>query len=572
VLHVATSRDYPVPRLSKKSSISGPWDAEVRLLAWFATCASVIAFLFYFQQQQGMLYGDAVAHINIARRVFDSKTPGPLQLGTVWLPLPHLLMIPFLISNEMWRRGAGGSVPSLVAYTFAVIGLFRLLRGTLSRAKEPDAPARIAAGTAALILAANPNLLYMQSTAMGEALYLAFFIWSVVYFSEALRGEKNALTKCGVCLAAACLTRYDGWFLAAAMAVAAIVLSFRQHRSLTQSTPKFASPRAVTKFVLIAAAAPALWLAYNGIVYRNPLEFENGPYSAKAIEARTQNAGNPGHPGTGNLWVAGLYFLKSAEANVAENQWLQRAWMLALFAALFIAALAWHRRRTIPDDSNFRSYLPLLFLLIPLPFYALSVAYGGVPIFVPAWWPFTHYNVRYGLQLLPAFAASFAIILNLVLRIERWKLRLRFACVLAVLAFVGICYATIWRTDPVCLAEAEINMRARNQLESQLATWLEKLPPNSTLLMYLGDHVGAVQQAGIPLKQVINEGNHRVWKQPSDPDGLWERALADPTHYADYVVAFDGDRVWQAVQGQHLRDLVEIHVTGQPRVILYRAR
>jgi hypothetical protein len=144
--------------------------------------------------------------------------------------------------------------------------------------------------------------------------------------------------------------------------------------------------------------------------------------------------------------------------------------------------------------------------------------------------------------------------------------------VLAVLTFAAICYATIWRADPICLAEAEINMRARNQLESQLATWLEKLPPNSTLLMYLGDHVGAVQQAGIPLKQVINEGNHRVWKQPIDPDGLWERALADPTHYADYVVAFDGDRVWQAVQGQHLRDLVEIHVTGQPRVILYRAR
>ena len=32
--------------------------------------------------------------------------------------------------------------------------------------------------------AANPNLIYMQTTAMGEALYLAFFVWAVVYFSE----------------------------------------------------------------------------------------------------------------------------------------------------------------------------------------------------------------------------------------------------------------------------------------------------------------------------------------------------------------------------------------------------
>jgi len=60
--------------------------------------------------------------------------------------------------------------------------------------------------------------------------------------------------------------------------------------------------------------------------------------------------------------------------------------------------------------------------------------------------------------------------------------------------------------------------------------------------------------------------------QPSDPEGLWERALAAPTSYADYVLAFEGDSVWQAVQVQHLKELVEIRVTGQPRAILYRAR
>ena len=55
---------------------SSPWDSEVRLLAWLATCVSVFSFLFYFQRGDVLLYGDAVAHINIARRVFDSKTPG----------------------------------------------------------------------------------------------------------------------------------------------------------------------------------------------------------------------------------------------------------------------------------------------------------------------------------------------------------------------------------------------------------------------------------------------------------------------------------------------------------------
>ena len=93
----------------KSAPPSSPWDSEVRLLAWLATCVSVFSFLFYFRHGDVLLYGDAVAHINIARRVFDSKTPGLLQLGTVWLPLPHLLMIPFLISDEMWQRGFGGS-------------------------------------------------------------------------------------------------------------------------------------------------------------------------------------------------------------------------------------------------------------------------------------------------------------------------------------------------------------------------------------------------------------------------------------------------------------------------------
>ena len=568
----------------KNAPVSSPWDSEVRLLAWLATCVAVSSFLFYFQRGQVLLYGDAVAHMNIARRVFDSKTPGLLQLGTVWLPLPHLLMIPFLMSNEMWRRGAGGSIPSLIAYVLGVVGMFRLVRGTFAPAVglggvdasnpklgavAPDLPTRIAAWTAALVYAANPNLIYMQTTAMGEALYLALFIWAVVYFSEAVRGDAKALTKCGLCLAAACLTRYDGWFLAVVMAAAVLAASFFGKLNGTGAT-RFRLPRAaVAKFVLIAAAAPVVWLVYNGIVYRNPLEFENGPYSAKAIERKTQTAGNPGHPGSGNLFLASQYFLKSAEANVAENEWLQRAWILLGLAA--IGAAAWVRRRLRGREES-PAWWPLLFLLVPLPFYALSVAFGGVPIFIPAFWPFTHYNVRYGLQLLPAFAVALAACVYFIVQMKGWSRRRRLVCMLGVGVLVVASYASIWRAAPVCLQEAQINMGSRNQLEAQLAGWLLKLPPNSTLLMYLGDHVGVVQQAGIPLKRVINEGNHRVWMQPADSEGLWERALADPAQYADYVVAFEGDAVWRAVYARHLKELVEIHTSGQARAVLYRAR
>jgi len=129
-----------MPKKINNAPPRSPWDSEVRLLAWLATCVSVFSFLFYFQHNDVLLYGDAVAHINIARRVFDSKTPGLLQLGTVWLPLPHLLMIPFLLSSEMWRRGVAGSIPSMAAYVFGVIGIFRLVRGSLSHRAEPARP------------------------------------------------------------------------------------------------------------------------------------------------------------------------------------------------------------------------------------------------------------------------------------------------------------------------------------------------------------------------------------------------------------------------------------------------
>src|SRR5437763_15240050 len=140
-----------MPKPAKAGRPNSPWDSEVQSLLLLATCVSVFSFLFYFQRGDVLLYGDAVAHMNIARRVFDSKTPGLLQLGTVWLALPHLLMIPFLISDEMWGRGVGASIPSMAAYVLGVIGIFRLARGLLAAGNPLNWQIRIAAWTAAAV-------------------------------------------------------------------------------------------------------------------------------------------------------------------------------------------------------------------------------------------------------------------------------------------------------------------------------------------------------------------------------------------------------------------------------------
>jgi len=541
-------------------------EVEIVRLVWLAIFVSVFSFLFYYRHGDVLLYGDAVAHINIARRVFDSKTPGLLQLGTVWLPLPHLLIMPFIVSKQMWQTGAGGSIPSMAGYVVGVLGMFRLVRAAFSHNGQVEREATIGAWVAAIIYGANPNLIYMQATAMGESLYLAFFIWAVMYFVEFARGKAKALTKCGLCVAAACLTRYDGWFLAVVLTIGAIAVNSNSRKVREDGTTgslAALSRTTVVKFVLLAAAAPLLWIAYNDIVYGNPLEFANGPYSAKAIEQKTATV----NPSKGNLVAAGSYFLKAAELNVGEANWQGRLWLALTLPGSLVA---WFSRRGRVT----------LLLWAPLPFYALSIAYGSVPLFVPTWWPFSQYNVRYGLQLLPAFAVFVPLGISFLWQSvgkipgfqTAWSRWTDAATFLSVAALAVTTYGAIWRADPICYREAAVNMRGRVALDTQLAGWVKSLPADSTLLMYLGEHVGALEQAGIPLRRVINEGNHRVWKRPVDREGLWERALADPSGYADYLVGFEGDPVWTVAQNQRLTALVEIHTTGQPRAAIFQGR
>jgi hypothetical protein len=596
-------KPQPAPRAHSEN--------EVVRLVWIAVFISVFSFLFYQRREEILLYGDAVAHINIARRVFDSKTPGPLQLGTVWLPLPHLLIMPFIVSNKLWQSGAGGSFPSMAAFVLATLGIFRLMRansqtpeasGTASppaaqtgppksrgSARLPAAPTKppeasgfqqlssalneeikVWSWLSALAFAANPNLIYLQSTAMGESLYLAFFIWTIVFFAEFVRKSKNrdaqagrTLTKSAMCLAAACLTRYDGWFLAAVLIVAVLFFYFRQVWANTAAQTPVFSRALLARFILIAAAGPALWFAYNAAVYRNPFEFANGPYSAKAIELKTHTV----NPANRNVIAGGFYFLKSAELNIAAPPWLGRLWLLLALIGAAFAAITGRARAA-------------LFLWLPLPFYALSLAYGKVPIFVPSWWPFSLYNVRYGLELLPALAVfgplGLAFLFQSAVRLAHPKPSVAgwspIAAIAVFLILLIASDATIWRADPICYQEASVNNRGRVTLDRELATWFRSFPPSATLLMYLGEHSGALEQAGIPFNRVINEGNHRVWKQPSDPNGLWERALADPAAYADYVIGFEGDPVWKSAEEHHLTGLLQIHTTGQPPAAIFRGR
>ena len=508
------------------------------LLAAIAAAISVGALIFYHHQGAILLYGDAVAHINIARRVFDSRTPTLLGLGTVWLPLPHLLDIPFIVNDRMWQSGLGASIPSMLAYLAGALGVFRLVRGLASRTS---------AWIAALIYALNPNLIYMQATAMTESLYLAFFVWASVYFSEFVRnaredatGAARSLKMCGVMVALAMLVRYDGWFLAGVIATAAFVVLWR----LRPATGPLR--RALTVFVLLTGAVGAGFLIYNWAISGNALEFANGPYSARAIQERSRTPSFPTYPGENSPRDAALQLLKVTRLNVAEGlpeHLLFTAAIVALLAAVYFS----------------RRHLPWALLWAPVPFYVLSIAWGSVPVYHPEWWPFSYYNVRYGLQLLPAIAVFAALACEFAAKF----FPVRPVAVTATLLIAGS-YFAVWHKTPICLREAHANGRERMELEQELAARLKALPPSATFMMDCGAHSGAVQMAGIPFRRVLRESN----------PPYWEAALLQPAQAADYIIAFPGDAVDRAVHRfpQGLAAVATIGTPGKPRVLIYRSR
>ena len=152
-------------------------------LRWRAVLLAFIALLVCFSRGYLLLYGDAVAHLGIARRILDSRNPGLVQLGGVWLPLPHLLMLPFVQKMEWWQNGLAGAWPSLLCY---IAGRRRDSTGCARRMLAPRW-----ALVATAFYALNPNLLYLATTAMTEPLFLALLIWMTLLTVECVERDSR---------------------------------------------------------------------------------------------------------------------------------------------------------------------------------------------------------------------------------------------------------------------------------------------------------------------------------------------------------------------------------------------
>jgi hypothetical protein len=520
-------------------------------LAVVASCAvASLAAIWWSWRNGAMLnYGDAVAHLHIARRVFDARLPRLTELGSVWLPLPHLLLLPFVQVYSWWASGWAGVIPSALAYMAACAGIYRLARHWLPP---------VASALALAFFALNPNLLYLQTTAMTEPLFLCEMVWVAVWlveWRESLEADpaksSRLLWWIALALVAAVFTRYDGWVMAL-VAWSCMGLALLRRGRLRSWSFWLAS--------LLVVAAPVVWFVYNAMGFYDWLYFARGPYSAKGIEIQTMSHGSgPPHPGWHNPWVAELFFLKAAEMDAAAALWGN----VLLAVSALATAWAWMRVRR-------RGFTWALLLWFPVPFYAYSVAYGSVPIFLPPWWPHSWYNMRYGMEMLPAFALGLGFAMQFVLAaVREFKPREvdpRWARTAAATLFAVVVLnaAQMVRERPLVYVEGTKNLASRRAFEREIPPALRALlaeRPGATVLMGTSVYPTLVALTGIPFRQTINESD--LW--------IYHEALAAPAAHAAIVLAFDGDEIDAAVKAhpQGLTAVRRFWQAGQAPGTLY---
>jgi hypothetical protein len=208
---------------------------------------------------------DAKAHLVVARRVFDSLTPGWTQLGAVWLPLPHVLNALPVQFDPFYRTGFSAIALSVAGFTAGVVGLARIAYQLSGR--------RSAAVAAAAVFALNPSVLYLQATPMTEALLYGFLALGVTFTIDAIRGRRT--WPAGLTLAAVCLTRYEAWPAATALlALATVILALRRGpRTAASTVGRIAvwPALAVTAFIVHGRLATGVWFVSSGFfIAENP--------------------------------------------------------------------------------------------------------------------------------------------------------------------------------------------------------------------------------------------------------------------------------------------------------------
>ena len=470
-----------------------------KIVAVLALIIGVLTSIWSIRTGANLAYEDAQSHLTIARRVTDSLSPGFTQLGTVWLPVPSLMLLPLVQSTLLWHTGWSAALLGTIALSGISCGVYRILvRIGIGRS------GRLVA--VALILL-NPALLYECTTGMTEP---ALIMWIVACVAGMTRWTLSSrdlsagelMIFAGLPAAAATLSRYEGWALVFAGTSVIALVSWRRRKSL-----KYAMKMAAA-FALWPAMAIFWWMVYNFAVYGNPIEFVNGQYSAYALQKGMSDAGLLAYQGNMGLsvWTFGWALLETMGAVTI---------ILGLAGA---AVLAW--TRGIRNDA-----LMIWMLTVPVLFSILAMYAGQTAMYVDHGLPEGLWNSRYAISALPALAALAAVLLRSCLRVAVLR---RFAVIFFVLAIVGQSLGWLQdlnRSSSIAEANQYISTKAVTGTTAAAVFMNEHYDGGKILMDEAAAGNAILPEIGIPLGEYYNRST----------GDLFTQALAKPSEYARWV-------------------------------------
>ncbi|MCH7951791.1 hypothetical protein IH980_03585 [Patescibacteria group bacterium] len=487
------------PSFTITFSIQNHWIDQIRnflekyavlLIAIVLSLVAIGVFTHFYESGLGLAYNDARSHLDIGRRVVEGLKPGLAQLGSVWLPLPHILMIPTVWNDFMWHSGLSGAIQSMVSFVATGVLIYQFLKklgvGLLARF------------FGVLVFVTNLNILYLQSTAMTELLLIATMTAGAYYVLVWHKEEKILhLIKAAFFIMLASLVRYDGWFL---LFLASVLIGFTALRKRGYKTTE----GILILFGTLAGLGIALWFLWNLLIFKDPLYFAFGPYSAQAQQLQLEEAGNL--PTKGNLLLSTIIYLYALVYN---------SYAFTAILGLAGAVVFWVDKRIKPDVR-----IASLALMAPLLFNILALFLGHSVLFIQGISGNTWFNVRYGMLMMPAIAI-FAGFLVDRLRSLRWVL---------IGLFTFVTFFAVANADAVTIDDARVGSSQKNV--SEVSGWLQENTADKKgfILISAASHDAIIFSSGLPMKRFIHEGTGKYWESATTTPDRWARWIVMRTH------------------------------------------
>ncbi len=178
----------------------------VRPEVWVFICAHIAGTMMALVlQAKGLTIGtgDQAARLNFSRFAAESLTPGITQIGFLWRPLLHILLIPLSLVHEFYRTGIAAPLLLVPCFAAATSLLYTITRSLLQSA--------FWATVASAMFMLNPYILYYAGVPMTEILFILLLFLTAKHVLRWLETNNTShLLFAGCIIALLFLCRVEG--------------------------------------------------------------------------------------------------------------------------------------------------------------------------------------------------------------------------------------------------------------------------------------------------------------------------------------------------------------------------